>query len=950
MIDKQELYNRTNAGLDIIRLFYPADEKKAFKIRESEKTASAHLKRINGVWHVTDFGGDGKALSPIDVCMKEKNASVAEAFKFLASRFGLANTPAYKPLPATGTFSSRKATEAEPDKWFSMEEKAFTKEELELLAPGLTADQAAALGWRSLQSYSFRSKEKPVVVTVSSTPDYPVFCRKCPVQNGKELSYFYKIYKPKDADKAYRFLYLPFDAKPQAYINGLHELQAAYKGCQDKQIKELAEAKQMEAAQELTPEEIESMKKRVKKFERCFLVSGERDALVIKSWGEHPVWLNSETDASFSEYHFRLLTKCCERVYQVPDIDKTGLNTGYERARKFIDLFTVLLPDSLLAKRCWRGNPLKDLRDYAGLYSRYDFLSLLNNAYTVKFWEYVQPDKGKYRWEVNIIYLEWFFKCFGYMYLVDKVTGPAGEETEEYLLVRIENNIISRVSFAQMQKFIHDYVRSKMLPIDVQKLIMASERISETRSSLDFYYPDFTNCTESEQMLFFANKFIRISAGEITEQSYRDCAVNVWRSKQIQVPFYRRDNSFKITYDQGEFDIAISDANESRYLKYLTNASRIFWRKEFEHEFDSPDAAAEYYSRHRFAIDGNLLDAEEIREQKLHLINKIYAIGYLVFRHKFFHQNYAVYAIDAHFNEDENAIGGGSGKSAFFLSLDSILNIVKQNGRDKNLTKNAHVLEGIHKNTDLFFIDDCDKHTQIDFFFPLLTTGTNVNPKNRAGYFLKFEESPKLAISSNYIPRHFDDAILRRLLFVVFSDYYHVHSELNDYRETRKISDDFGKDIMRGNYPADEWNAEYNFIADCVQFYLRCNTEFGREVVCHPPMRVVKQRSLVSKMISPEFYEWAEGYFDPDNGHVDVMIEKQLLFNEFTSSVQTRYRWTSQAFSIALNAYVDYCDHIIELNPAELCNAKNKRIQKFSSALSKVTDFVYLRTKKELNG
>lgn len=58
------------------------------------------------------------------------------------------------------------------------------------------------------------------------------------------------------------------------------------------------------------------------------------------------------------------------------------------------------------------------------------------------------------------------------------------------------------------------------------------------------------------------------------------------------------------------------------------------------------------------------------------------------------------------------------------------------------------------------------------------------------------------------------------MLFVVFSDYYHQQTEDNDYLETRRIYDDFNKDLYSSTYTEAEWEADINFFMQCVRFYL----------------------------------------------------------------------------------------------------------------------------------
>ena len=95
MITIQDLYDKTNNGLDIIFHFYPqakavyGQNNKAFKIRESDSTPSAHLREVKGIWKVIDFGDEGRAISGIDICMSEMNLKFNEALHHLANIFGV---------------------------------------------------------------------------------------------------------------------------------------------------------------------------------------------------------------------------------------------------------------------------------------------------------------------------------------------------------------------------------------------------------------------------------------------------------------------------------------------------------------------------------------------------------------------------------------------------------------------------------------------------------------------------------------------------------------------------------------------------------------------------------------------------------------------------------------------------------------------------------------------
>ena len=91
-IDQQDILDATAGGLEIIYRCYPqakdAQTKadKRFRVRAEERTPSASLKQLpDGVWVVTDFGGDQTPRNGIQVYMKEESLTFREAIVQLAS-------------------------------------------------------------------------------------------------------------------------------------------------------------------------------------------------------------------------------------------------------------------------------------------------------------------------------------------------------------------------------------------------------------------------------------------------------------------------------------------------------------------------------------------------------------------------------------------------------------------------------------------------------------------------------------------------------------------------------------------------------------------------------------------------------------------------------------------------------------------------------------------------
>ena len=232
MVTPEKLYAATDCGLDIIAMHYPqarecAKTNQSFRMRASERTPSARLKLYNTsqgqVWKVTDFGGEGRAVTPIQIHMEARNISFKEAMLDLAAQFNIPdeitrslNRPDIRKQPAT---------DDQPDGYVGWEtDQDFTEKECSIMGPRVTPDHLKKMHWyRVKMIVSVKNRE---ALYKYSNENYPIFMRECWFTDGKgKKDCFYKIYEPLNAEKRYRFQYQPKDKKPKDYINQILPLQ-----------------------------------------------------------------------------------------------------------------------------------------------------------------------------------------------------------------------------------------------------------------------------------------------------------------------------------------------------------------------------------------------------------------------------------------------------------------------------------------------------------------------------------------------------------------------------------------------------------------------------------------------------------------------------------------------------------------------------------------------------
>ena len=949
------LYKATNNGLDIIYFFYPqsrstegrANEK--FRIRETDKTPSAAMKMYDGVWKVTDFGGSGVALSPIDICMLEKNMSFREALFFLAAEFNV-EAEGFTKTTHRADIRKRPATDTEKDGeiYFDFKDK-MTGEELSILGPTVSQSDCDALNYKSVNYYTKTKGDETTVF--SSNENYPIFVRECNYKDaaGKSAT-FYKIYQPLAYDKKWRFFY--HGSKPRHYLNGLLELQQAY----EKDKKDQEKTKEYQEA-------VDEKRERsyvYSKIPRAVICSGERDALCLKSFGYHPIWLNSETD-SLQPEGIKEISLCVDRIYNIPDLDETGVRQGKQLAKKYISIYTIWLPNKLNSFKDRRGNPRKDFRDFCDIWnSPKDVENLFNIARPIQFWEYVNSGKGK-RLEVNSDYLEYFLYIHGFVCIEDK-NSRTGQ-----MFAQIEGNVVREVTYENIKNFLKKYVYDRHEPVEIRNLINNSARISESSITLKTVELEFENHTEHSQTFFFKNAIWEVTANGVTEYKHGQSKRYVWEDELLEHNVTRLDRSFEIEDISSEndkepiFDVKINPNHTSKFFQFLVNASRIYWRKEFEPD-NEPELSEEtklYKEKYKFAIDGPRLNSIEIREQKQHLLNKIFCLGYLLHRFKAENRAWCVFAMDNKIGAD-NESNGGSGKSCCFKAPKLFMKSVSLPGRNNKLTDNNHIFERVTEHTGYILIDDAQQYINFGFFFDSVTGDINVNPKNAKSYEIPFSKAAKFCITSNYVLRNTDPSTARRILYAVFSDYYHQKTEKNDYLESRTIYDDFNKNLFSINYTEEEWNADINFFADAEHTYLSL---VRQSMKIQPPMENVVLRGLLAEM-GDQFYNWAIIYFAPNSENCDKLMSKQLAFKTYQKETG-QYKWQMNKFTVALKAFAEYADYVIQLDPNEFKNSQGRISRKApifdektltpiidpktGKPIMKTTEMFYLQTKEDLN-
>lgn len=735
-MNKEEIIKLSDGGRLIIEQLLPQskpafeDKRRKFKIRQ-EKTASASVFNKQGVYYVTDFGGDGKPKNALDLLMELLNLSFPEALKEAAGMLGLSQSAITQPKERAPSADYQKLQPEAKDEIgdFSYEAQEWGAQALRYIGPYAKATVCEQYGLINIRNYHIISRDKktgePVKHSFSATPDYPIFYLKGADPSGEVWG---KVIQPK-AEKQYRFFYQ--GKKPKYYLNGLKELRDTY----DQQKDESDDFK----------------------LPKAIICSGDRDAINVSSALETPtLWLNSETGQFRSEW-LQEIEQYVERLYFIPDLDATGQEVAHKLNMQFFDWHQVELPQWLQQQRDSRGYRRKDVTDFLELKTPEDLQRLVDRAKPYRFWDWLPKSK---KYQINSTRMFRFLdKCGFYQMRVEN-------SLNEYQLIRVVDKVLKRVSVLEIKDFVNSLLAQKGFPESVRNLFYTSQHAPTKTSLSNLPIAEFPiyRAEKDSMCLFFQNITLKITAEKITSIDRKDLQAYIWEGMIIKHDLQLCEKvPFTYTNDPERFEVNIDD---NPTLQFLWNASTPFWQQ-------------------------NNITQEEFLEVKQYLMNKLYVLGYLLHTYKDPLKPLIPVVIDLKIPRDD-LVNGGTGKSLFMDFLQQLTNTRVMEGRTVNPSY-THVWSGIDSSVHNIVIDDAAKNFPFTKLYTAASGPLSVNPKGKEPYTIPFEKSPKICITTNHPFKLNDGSTKRRILLCPFSDYY--HSETDEYEKAHRPEQDFGKAI-----------------------------------------------------------------------------------------------------------------------------------------------------------
>jgi len=448
-------------------------------------------------------------------------------------------------------------------------------------------------------------------------------------------------------------------------------------------------------------------------------------------------------------------------------------------------------------------------------------------------------------------------------------------------LIHIVDNIVTKVDHIHVQRYVLEFAMNLHTEYynweHVAAMIFtgSSQYLGAAKCSLlqdaapNLYLPK-----PDEELLAFKNGYVRVSKEEIKVEANTD--YHFWKEDVIDFDYKELDKPIFTLEREGDhwaFDVS-EDGEKSDIVNYIMNTSNTFWNKQYELQKDPKGNPI--YVKLLPEEYKNEVTAEDVDDTTHHIASKILAIGYLCHRHVEKSLTKAVIGMDLK-DSAQGESEGGTGKSILGKIVGEVVNDFTIPGQGDNIAKDTFLFDGVDERTNLVIFDDASRYFNFNFLFPYITGPIIVNSKGLSKVSLGMK---KYYISLNGVLKASSASYRRRQYVIGFTDFY------NEIRSPRS---EFGHDLLSPQWPYDQWNYCYNFIAHCIKTFLKYKLDYSV-----PEAQLLKRRQRDS--MGDLFLEWAETkWYDSEDEYtwINKMVYKKVVFDSFIKANQSQRKWTT---------------------------------------------------------
>lgn len=461
----------------------------------------------------------------------------------------------------------------------------------------------------------------------------------------------------------------------------------------------------------------------------------------------------------------------------------------------------------------------------------------------------VTNKEGKPRVKLSFNYYNcWqFLRNRGYfLYKIKENT-----EGNKYRLIRVQDKIVQETDPHEIQQFVKNYVE-QLGRIDVLNMLFrgGEQYLGASKlSNLWYTSPDFIQPEQETTYLVFKNCFWKITAESIEQRPLAELSRYTWESRIIDFEPKLHEKPMLDVGRKGE-EWVVKESKQAQHCEmwqFYLATSNFHWRNQYELATD--EEGTKFWAEKEPENGTPFYTKEQIQEMTGHAVCKMIATGYTLQGYRNKAMMKAIVAMDGM----ETEVGkseGGTGKSIlgtqFGMRAGKITPTFVIDGK-KDVDKDPFPFDGLDERHGCIVFDDVRVNFNFEWLFSKITTMIEANWKNRTKLFL---DPVPMWIITNHAIRGNSNSYLRRQYLLAFSDFFNG---------LRSPYDVFGHQMF-DDWDWEQWNNYYNFIASCIQTYLRFN-DLNKYVI---PQQDLEKRKLRQE-IGENFLEFAEVYFsEPD--------------------------------------------------------------------------------------
>lgn len=473
-----------------------------------------------------------------------------------------------------------------------------------------------------------------------------------------------------------------------------------------------------------------------------------------------------------------------------------------------------------------------------------------------KFWEersYIDRN-GNEKTDVNYSYVN------ARRFLQNRGFGRYRLDNGTFNYIQVDHPFVRNIQSSDARDFVLQFAELNCPTRVMELLLKGSVQYlgPDKLSMLAFIEPAFLEPQRDCQLFYFEDSCWKVTRDRVEQLSYSSINHQVWQERRKHIPAKYLGPLLTVTKQETEqpdtntinttYNIQLTDQGKNcHFLKFLINASNFAWQKKFPDDYTEDDE----------------------RDNTLHLLSKLTAIGYMAMDAKDPNVARAVIAMDGRQSEVGES-NGRSGKSLVGELMRHITTIAYINGKKRDILEDQFIWNDVTEKTRLVFIDDVLQSFNFEFLFPNITGDWTVNYKGKERITFPFKTSPKLYIPTNHAIKGDGSSFEDRQWIIAFSDYYNSN---------HKPADDFGC-LFFSEWDFDQWNLTWNLVANCIQLYLT----YG---VIQAPRDRIDQRRLRQE-ITESFILWADEYFSDPAKLNTPLPRRDLQDSYFTMDPQQR--------------------------------------------------------------